>query len=275
MSTLILPAPTGELPDETVTLDVDALRKKTVRDLLDLAEKFDLRWPRDIKTSRFTGHDGNEAVSLTLHLDDDQPDAQAAWADALYLQPQPDMGLLTNEPYVAREASARGALAGFWRVTVLTFLHPARGLPEQGPRPRLYVCEDCGAGDHMGCAPVCAGCGDTLWRGETTTTADDGVLCAICAVARKQAERSTMTVRVADRRHSPVGHATIRTVAISVSCPTCGERRGKPRNHNFADDGEYLSCDMWDNPCGHVDMYDAVLREAEVLAAAEQPAVTS
>lgn len=72
----------------------------------------------------------------------------------------------------------------------------------------------------------------------------------------------TMTVRVADRRHSPVGHATIRTVTIAAVCPTCGGPRGVPYNHNFADDGAYLSCDRWDNPCGHIDYYNQVLIEA-------------
>lgn len=72
----------------------------------------------------------------------------------------------------------------------------------------------------------------------------------------------TMTVRVADRRYSPVGHANIRTVTILAECPECGGPRGVPVNHNFCDDGAYLSCDRWDNPCGHVDYYDAVLKEA-------------
>lgn len=75
-----------------------------------------------------------------------------------------------------------------------------------------------------------------------------------------------MIVRVADRRRSPVGHATIRTISISIACPQCGNRRGPVTNHNFYDDGEWLSCDRWENPCGHVDMYDAVLAEAERAA---------
>lgn len=74
---------------------------------------------------------------------------------------------------------------------------------------------------------------------------------------------AAMTVRVADRRTSPVGHATVRTVTIAAVCPTCAAPRGVPANHNFHDDGEWLSCDKWENPCGHVDRYDAVLVEAE------------
>lgn len=71
----------------------------------------------------------------------------------------------------------------------------------------------------------------------------------------------TMTVRVADRRHDPVGHAAIRTITISAHCPQCGGRRGAPYEHRFSDDGEWKTADRWDNPCGHTDMYEAVLVE--------------
>lgn len=135
MTTLILPAPTGDLPDELLTLDVDALRKKTMHDLLDLADKFALRWPGDVNAMRFT-HLGVERVSLYLNLDDDEMDAHAAWADALYLNPEPDSGhVYKDEPYITRSASAHGALAGFHSVHLNTHLYIGRGLPEQGPRP--------------------------------------------------------------------------------------------------------------------------------------------
>ncbi|MFD6516959.1 hypothetical protein [Rhodococcus sp. NPDC060176] len=75
--------------------------------------------------------------------------------------------------------------------------------------------------------------------------------------------KTHMTVRVVDRRSSPVGNATIRTVTIAALCPRCGGSRGTPRNYNFHDDGAWLSCDSWDNPCGHIDRYDNVLAEAE------------
>ena len=74
----------------------------------------------------------------------------------------------------------------------------------------------------------------------------------------------TMTVRVCDRGtgRSHVG-VTIRTVTISAICPVCGGPRGVDtvRNHNFHEDGEWLSVDRWQNPCGHVDNYADVLRE--------------
>ncbi|WP_418345806.1 hypothetical protein [Rhodococcus pyridinivorans] len=74
---------------------------------------------------------------------------------------------------------------------------------------------------------------------------------------------ATLTVRVADRRHSPVGLATIRTITIAGTCPRCGGPRGEPYPYNFYDDGAWLVADCWDNPCGHVDLYNAVLAEAE------------
>ena len=81
----------------------------------------------------------------------------------------------------------------------------------------------------------------------------------------------TMKVRVRDRSaEAPWGSGlvqpVVRTVEISTKCPTCGGERGKPRNLNQVDDGEYYSVDVWDNPCGHVDMYADVVKEAARLA---------
>ncbi|MFJ7963202.1 hypothetical protein [Streptomyces sp. NPDC096324] len=71
----------------------------------------------------------------------------------------------------------------------------------------------------------------------------------------------------------------IQKVTISDRCPTCGGPRGVTddgestvRNHNFHEDGDWLSVDTWKNPCGHVDMYSAVLREDRDRAAAERDA---
>lgn len=74
----------------------------------------------------------------------------------------------------------------------------------------------------------------------------------------------TMSVRVIDRSGwgTSAPYPAIRTVTISVHCRACGGRRGEPRNRNFHEDGEWLSCDVWDNQCGHVDMYESVLAEA-------------
>lgn len=73
----------------------------------------------------------------------------------------------------------------------------------------------------------------------------------------------TMTVRVIDRSTwgTSAPYPAIREVEISTACPVCGGRRGEPSNHNFHEDGQWLSCDVWENPCGHVDMYESVLAE--------------
>jgi hypothetical protein len=60
----------------------------------------------------------------------------------------------------------------------------------------------------------------------------------------------------------------IRTVQISSNCPACGARRGEIRGDNGCEDGAYYHVNVWDNPCGHIDYYPAVLREARMLAEA-------
>jgi hypothetical protein len=103
-------------------------------------------------------------------------------------------------------------------------------------------------------------------RGLSIRTVHAARCCELFAAARPAEAKRTamMTVRVPDRRHSPVGHATIREVTIAATCPVCGGPRGVPFNHNFSDDGEWMACDRWANPCGHLDTYEAVLIEAGV-----------
>jgi rRNA maturation protein Nop10 len=77
----------------------------------------------------------------------------------------------------------------------------------------------------------------------------------------KVRQDDTMTVRVTDRS----GWGTIRPypaivrVTITRTCPECGGPRGKPYPHRFHEDGEWYTVDRWDNPCGHIDRYEAVL----------------
>lgn len=82
----------------------------------------------------------------------------------------------------------------------------------------------------------------------------------------------TITVRVADRSTwgSSLPYPRIVTVTIAATCPRCGGPRGVDtiRGHRFHEDGEWYVVDRWSNPCGHVDMYDAVLREAREGATA-------
>ncbi len=78
----------------------------------------------------------------------------------------------------------------------------------------------------------------------------------------------TMTVTIRDRSaEAPWGSGFIspktRTVTISAFCPRCGGRRGEPRGLNQCDDGAWYWVQVWDNPCGHVDMYADVAVEAK------------
>ena len=77
----------------------------------------------------------------------------------------------------------------------------------------------------------------------------------------------SMTVTVRDRSaESPWGSGrtapVTRQVTISAYCPRCGRRRGQPQGLNQHDDGAWYWVQTWTNPCGHVDMYTSVLREA-------------
>ncbi len=72
----------------------------------------------------------------------------------------------------------------------------------------------------------------------------------------------TMNVRVVDRGIRPgYEYPVIQTIAISAFCPKDGQRRGEPYDYRFPEDGDWLTCDKWDNPCGHVDTYGALLAE--------------
>lgn len=80
----------------------------------------------------------------------------------------------------------------------------------------------------------------------------------------------TMTVRVRDRAsEKPWGigftDPCVRTITISATCPRCGSERGKPQNLNQAEDGAHYSVDVWTNPCGHIDAYVDVVKEARTL----------
>lgn len=52
------------------------------------------------------------------------------------------------------------------------------------------------------------------------------------------------------------------TVNLNWLCPICGEPRGQIRKVRSYDGSLCLQCDGWDNPCGHIDKYAAVRKEA-------------
>ncbi len=81
---------------------------------------------------------------------------------------------------------------------------------------------------------------------------------------------ATIKVRVRDRSaEAPWGYGltspVVRTVEISADCPKCGQPRGERRGLNQCDDGAFYNVEVWDNPCGHVDQYADVVKEAAAL----------
>ena len=72
------------------------------------------------------------------------------------------------------------------------------------------------------------------------------------------------TVHVIDRSGwgTSGAYPAIRALTLIWACPTCQGPRGIPQKHRFHEDGEWFTCDRWDNPCGPVDMYVSVLNES-------------
>ncbi len=52
------------------------------------------------------------------------------------------------------------------------------------------------------------------------------------------------------------------TVELEWTCPQCGGPRGEVYSGFSFDGSRRLSVDCWQNPCGHVDTYAAVRKEA-------------
>ena len=71
-------------------------------------------------------------------------------------------------------------------------------------------------------------------------------------------EVRTVTIPACDEHD---GYASI-TVTLLWSCPLCGGPRGEPVRAVSYDGSRRLGCDGWTNPCGHIDIYAAVRREA-------------
>jgi|GEM_PF-1751122 len=54
------------------------------------------------------------------------------------------------------------------------------------------------------------------------------------------------------------------TVNLLWLCPECGAPRGETYPGVSYDGSLRLGCDVWKNPCGHIDKYSAVRTEAEM-----------
>lgn len=78
-----------------------------------------------------------------------------------------------------------------------------------------------------------------------------------------QPTKTTRTVRIIKR-------VEILPQIIMVTVPwfslTCEGPRGEPFTHHFVEDGGCYTCDRWNNPCGHVDMYIDVLLASPITA---------
>lgn len=75
----------------------------------------------------------------------------------------------------------------------------------------------------------------------------------------------TRTVDVIDRSTwgTSFPYPLIRTVTVRWICPACGGPRGEPQDTPFYENDQSLSSHRWVNPCGHIDYYPDVLREAQ------------
>lgn len=78
-------------------------------------------------------------------------------------------------------------------------------------------------------------------------------------------ERRTVRIPSAE----PVGGwRQVLEVTVPWVCPACGGPRGEVCP-TLAHDGRHpMHVDAWDNPCGHLDLYADVEREAHALRAA-------
>ena len=60
----------------------------------------------------------------------------------------------------------------------------------------------------------------------------------------------------------------VQQVEIAELCPKCGKPRGKNTIHNVRsyDGSRFVICDGWTNPCGHIDKYSEIRKEAALIA---------
>lgn len=68
----------------------------------------------------------------------------------------------------------------------------------------------------------------------------------------------TVTIPARDQ-HEGIYSAT---VSLDWHCPICGEPRGDIFHTRSYDGSRALNCHGWINDCGHIDKYEAVIKEA-------------
>lgn len=104
---------------------------------------------------------------------------------------------------------------------------------------------------------------------EVTVTDEHGhtltVTLASPAELRATTGPETRTVQI-PARDDHEGRASV-SVTLPWICPSCGGPRGEVKRVISFDGSRRLACDGWVNPCGYVDHYAAVRREAAEFAA--------
>lgn len=76
---------------------------------------------------------------------------------------------------------------------------------------------------------------------------------------------TTRTVIIPARAEHEGFHS--REVTLQWTCPVCGGVRGEPFATWSYDGSRRLYVHGWINPCGHIDNYDAVRKEADAVEA--------
>jgi len=72
---------------------------------------------------------------------------------------------------------------------------------------------------------------------------------------------AVVIVRVVDRGTSRAYEGVrIRRIDVPPVCIYCLGPRGPLVPYRFPEDGAWYTCDRWENPCGHVETYPALLR---------------
>lgn len=84
---------------------------------------------------------------------------------------------------------------------------------------------------------------------------------ALDSTEKSSCATRTVTVPACD------GHDGFHSVRVTLlwECPRCGGPRGEVFPTISYDGSRRLGCDGWENPCGHIDYYADVRREAGLV----------
>lgn len=60
-------------------------------------------------------------------------------------------------------------------------------------------------------------------------------------------------------------HCGLFSIEVNLEwvCPICGKPRGVIKKGRSYDGSLVLFCDTWENPCGHIDFYKSLRKEAK------------